>query len=130
MVYKRRTVEREMFYGAKPEIFEKARELRKNMTEAEKLLWTELRRNRFYGYYFRRQHPINQFIADFYCHKARLVIEVDGEIHNKTEQQEYDEGRSYEIQKWDITILRFTNDEIKTDISKVLSKIEKQLPVK
>ncbi len=130
MVYKRRTLEPEMFYGAKPEIFEKAKELRKNMTEAEKMLWSALRRNQFHGCYFRRQHPINQFIADFYCHEARLVIEVDGAVHDLENQKEYDESRSFEMQKWNITVLRFTNHQIKSEIQSVLSEIEKHLPHK
>jgi very-short-patch-repair endonuclease len=127
MVYRRRTIEREMFYGAKPKIFEKARELRKNMTNAEKRLWAELRRNRFHGLYFRRQHPINQFIVDFYCHEAKLVIEVDGSVHDQEEQKEYDVGRSYEMQKWGIKVLRFTNEQVERDTDKVLTEIENHL---
>jgi very-short-patch-repair endonuclease len=130
MVYKKRVIEPEMFFGAKPEIFEKAKELRRNMTEAEKMLWSALRRNQFHGYYFRRQHPIDQFIADFYCHEARLVIEVDGAAHDLEDQKEYDEGRSYEMQKWNITVIRFTNERIHENIQNVLSEIQKHLATK
>jgi very-short-patch-repair endonuclease len=76
-----RTIDAEFFYGATPEIFLRAAELRRNMTNAEKLLWQELRSKKILNLTFRRQHPVNMFIADFYCHKARLVIEIDGSIH-------------------------------------------------
>lgn len=79
-----------MFYGAKPHIFEKAKELRNNMTEAEKLLWGKLQKNKIMGLRFKAQHPIDIFIADFYCHKLKLVIEVDGGIHNLPENKEYE----------------------------------------
>lgn len=74
-------IEKEMFFGASPKIFQRATELRKNMTEAERILWSALRRKQLSGKRFRRQHPIETFIVDFYCHEARLVIEVDGGIH-------------------------------------------------
>ena len=70
-----------MFYNAKPHIFEKAKMLRKNMTEAEQKLWGKLKREKMLGLRFRPQHPIDIFIADFYCHPIKLVIEVDGGIH-------------------------------------------------
>ncbi|MCS4434570.1 endonuclease domain-containing protein [Aquiflexum gelatinilyticum] len=69
-----------LFYGASPEIFRRARELRKNTTPSENSLWTLLRKKQFEGYKFRRQHPVNKFIADFYCHELRLIIELDGGI--------------------------------------------------
>ncbi len=84
---------REMFYGAGPEIFAKAKILRQKMTTAEKLLWQRLKENQL-GYRFKPQHPIDIFIADFYCHALKLVIEVDGQIHDH--QKDYDEGRTTE----------------------------------
>ena len=129
MVYKRRTKEQKMFYGAKPETFEKAKVLRMHMTEAEKLLWSVLRRKQLQGCRFRRQHPIGQFIADFYCHEKQLVIEVDGGVHLEEEQKEYDEGRNHEMQHWGIKILRFTNEEITKDLDNVIGKIMKYLPL-
>jgi very-short-patch-repair endonuclease len=90
MVYKKRTIDRAMFYGAQPETFKFAEKLRNNMTEAELILWDRLKQNKLNGYRFKAQHPIKSFIADFYCHKARLVIEVDGKIHNTKETKEYD----------------------------------------
>ena len=118
-----------MFYGAKPETFEKAKVLRMHMTEAEKLLWSVLRRKQLQGCRFRRQHPIGQFIADFYCHEKQLVIEVDGGVHLEEEQKEYDEGRNHEMQHWGIKILRFTNEEITKDLDNVIGKIMKYLPL-
>jgi hypothetical protein len=66
-------IDAEFFYGATPEIFLRASQLRQNMTATEKLLWTELRARKT-GFTFRRQHPINLFIADFYCHKANSTL--------------------------------------------------------
>jgi very-short-patch-repair endonuclease len=66
-----------MYFNAKPDILEAARILRKNMTFSEKLLWDELKGKKICGLRFRRQHPIDIFIADFYCHEVRLVVEID-----------------------------------------------------
>jgi very-short-patch-repair endonuclease len=114
-----RVIERNMFYGASRNIFEKASELRRNMTEAEKILWIELKNKKIFNTRFRRQHPIDIFIADFYCHKYKLVIEVDGKIHSEEEVKERDDGRSHDIEKLGIKILRFTNKEVMTDIQTV-----------
>ena len=114
-----------MFYGAKRDIFEKASVLRENMTIAEKQLWSRLNGSQL-GVRFKRQHPIDIFIADFYCHKCKLVVEVDGEYHN--EQLDYDEGRTAELENLGITVIRFTNDEVMNDIDKVVEEIKKYLP--
>jgi very-short-patch-repair endonuclease len=74
----KRPIERTMFYGAKKKIFLNALELRNNMTTAEKILWNELRKKDIFKARFKSQHPIGIFVADFYCHKYKLVIEVDG----------------------------------------------------
>ncbi len=97
------------------------------MTEAEKLLWRELRNRRLKGFKFRRQHPISHFIADFFCHEARLIIEVDGGIHGIEDQKEYDFMRSNEIEQLGIKVIRFTNEEIEQDIKRVLERIEETL---
>lgn len=68
--------------NASPEIFERANNLKRTMTKAEKLLWHELRASKLGGHKFRRQHPIDKFIVDFYCHEAKLVVELDGEVHD------------------------------------------------
>jgi very-short-patch-repair endonuclease len=92
----RKVIEKDMFIGAKAELFNLALKMRKNPTEAEKEMWNILRKYRKLGFVFRRQHPIKFYIADFYCHKLRLVIEIDGEIHSSKEAQVHDEGRTGE----------------------------------
>jgi len=112
-----------MFYNAKPHIFEKAKFLRENMTSAELKLWELLRAKQVQGLRFRAQHPIDIFIADFYCHSIKLVIEVDGGIHLTSEQREYDIGREAEIEHWGIKVIRFTNAEVEGEIDKVVATI-------
>ena len=121
---KKRSVERSMFYNAPATIFENARLLRRNMTEAEKLLWKRLRKKQL-GVRFKAQHPIERFIADFYCHSARLVVELDGETHKY--QKEYDIGREGDMEKYDITVIRFKNHEVLEDIEKIVEKIQEYL---
>lgn len=118
---KKQTIENSMFYNASPEIFKKAEYLRKNMTEAEKLIWNRLRKNQL-GVRFKAQQPIDQFIVDFYCHKVNLVIEVDGENH--IYNQEYDRGREAEIEKFGIKIILFSNKEIFEDLNIIIEKIK------
>jgi very-short-patch-repair endonuclease len=99
------------------------------MTLTEKIMWDELKKEKLFKVKFRRQHPIDIFIVDFYCHELKLVIEIDGEIHTNEEIMEYDDGRSHDIEKYGIRIIRFTNNEVldhKTRvIKKILSEIEK-----
>ena len=117
------SVKRDSFYKAKPEIFKRAKELRKNLTEAEKSLWTKLKGNQINGLRFKRQHPIGKFIVDFYCHKASLVIELDGSIHNELEVAERDKGREYELERLGLKVVRFTNKEVLENIEKVVENI-------
>jgi very-short-patch-repair endonuclease len=121
------SVEYPMYFGATPDIFKKAKELRKYETEAEKTLWTELCRNQMMGLQFRRQHPINRFIVDFYCAKIKLVIEVDGSIHDIPENKIYDIGRSQILNDFGITVIRFSNNQIIGDIEYVLKLIEEKV---
>ncbi len=114
-----------MYYGAKPPIFERANVLRNKMTPAEQLLWERIKGKKICGVRFRRQHPIDIFIVDFYCHPALLVIEIDGKIH--LQQKEYDEGRTAEIKKFDIEVIRFTNHEVESDIERVIEIISKKV---
>ena len=81
----------ELHKGAPSKHFYFARENRKASTEAEKKLWKALRNRNLHGYKFRRQHPIFDFIADFYCHECKLIVELDGEYHNNIEQRQHDE---------------------------------------
>ncbi len=94
--------DKSMFYGASPAIFEYAKLLRQNLTPAESILWNRLNKNQLNGFKFRRQHPVKNFIADFYCHAAKLVIEIDGKIHTTEFAKEYDEGRTEELKDFDI----------------------------
>lgn len=116
-----------MHEGAKPILFQRAQDLRKRETEAEKILWEKLS-NKQLGVKFRRQHPLYRFIVDFYCHELRLVIELDGSIHDLAEQADYDELRTMLINQLDIKVIRFRNDEIFDDLDKVLETIRQHIP--
>ena len=102
------------------EKLEYARELRRDMTPAEKVLWQELRANKL-GVHFRRQQVIAGFIVDFYCHKAGLVIEVDGDIHDL--QQEEDARREKVFREMGLRIVRFRNEEVMKNLSTVVGNI-------
>lgn len=102
------------------EKLQRAKELRREMTAAEKLLWQEVRAKKL-GVRFRRQQVIAGYIVDFYCHKAALVIEVDGDIHDL--QQEEDARREKVLREMGLRILRFGNEEVLKDLSMVMGKI-------
>ena len=113
----------DMHYEAKGEKFVYTRKLRNTETSAEKVLWNILRNKQLGGFKFRRQHPIKNYIADFYCHAARLVIEVDGEYHLSQEQQEYDGAREHEISQLGLEVIRFSNNQVITNLEKIKSEI-------
>jgi len=102
------------------EKLERAKELRREMTPAEKLLWQEVRAKKL-GVHFRRQQVIAGFIVDFYCHKAALVIEVDGDIHDL--QQDEDARREKALHELGLRIVRFGNDEVVRKLSTVVGRI-------
>jgi imidazole glycerol-phosphate synthase subunit HisF len=81
------------------------------------------------GLKFRRQHPIGIYIADFYCHKIKLIIEVDGSVHDKKEIKHYDEERQHKLQAWGYELLRFSDKEIANNMDSVLKKIESKVEV-
>ena len=116
-----------MFYGALPIHFELAKKLRNNQTEAELYLWDNLQRLTYLNIRFKRQHPVLYFIADFYCHKAKIIIEVDGGYHDIPEQYLYDRNRENELNELGLKVVRFTNEEILNSIEKVLRTIEKEI---
>jgi very-short-patch-repair endonuclease len=122
-----RVIERNMFYGASPNIFEKATALRKNMTLAELILWKKLRDRKLFKTKFRRQHPVNIFIVDFYCHEYKLAVEIDGEIHLNEEANEYDSNRTNDLNKFGIKVLRFSNDQIIFNMDSVIIKILEEI---
>ncbi len=112
-----------MFHGASAQIFKNAESLRKRMTKSEVILWERLKRKKFHGLKFWRQHPINNYILDFYCHKLLLAIEIDGKHHLEEEQNEYDNDRTDILKEYNITVLRFTNEEVISNIEKVLLEL-------
>jgi very-short-patch-repair endonuclease len=114
-------------YNAFPETFMKARSLRKEMTRAEKILWNELRNRKVNGYKFRRQHPVGQFIVDFFCPEKELVVEVDGGIHEEEDIKERDENRTADLERYDIKVIRFTNEVVLNNLDEVLRKIKEKL---
>ena len=102
------------------------RNLRRDMTKAEKILWERIRDRRFMGHKFRRQHPlVKRFIVDFYCAKEKLVIELDGAVHSGREKM--DREREAYIEAHGIKIIRFKNDEVEKDIDYVLKRIGEEL---
>lgn len=115
-----------MYYGANHLIFQRAAELRNRMTPAEEILWKHLHINEW-KLKFRRQHPIWQYIADFYCHKLKLVIELDGSIHDVEAVRENDIIREKNLHDFGITVLRFSNAEIFKNISFVIEKISETI---
>ncbi len=100
------------------------RELRKNQTETEKIIWDKLRNRRFLNLKFRRQYGIGNYIADFYCSSLKLVVELDGGQHFTEEGLEYDKIREEFMKSLGIKTLRFNNNEVLNNIEEVLIKIE------
>ena len=98
-----------------------ARRLQKDSTFPERLLWSRLREGRLAGLKFRRQHPIGDFIVDFYCHEHRLAIEFDGESH--ADRGESDRTRQEEIERLGVRMVRYGNDDVLQDIDTVLEQI-------
>ena len=108
--------------NSRPSTYENARYLRKVQTKAEEKLWQALRNGKLCDLKFRRQHAFDNYILDFYCHKIKLGIEVDGEVHNDAEVAAYDIVRTKNLNDNGITVLRFTNDEVEKNIKGVIQK--------
>jgi very-short-patch-repair endonuclease len=106
-----------------PKLRSNARALRKNSTDAERILWSELRDHRLNGASFRRQVPIQNYIADFVCHAAKLVIELDGVQHFSDGQEAADEKRSAVIEAKGFRVVRFSNHDVMTNRAGVLEII-------
>ena len=117
----------DLFKGANYKLFEFSKVLRKVQTDAEEIIWQSLRNRKLLDYKFRRQHPLHKYIADFYCNEAKLIIEIDGGIHNQVDNEEYDKNRSYELNEIGITVLRFTNEEVNGNLQMVLNSIRGHL---
>ena len=121
MAYLGKTINRDFHYGANNKIRKAAKLLRVSTTECEYVLWQELRNKKLVGMVFRRQHPIHQFIVDFYCNDAKLVVEVDGDINEQPDSKEYDENRTFELKQFGLKVIRFSNEEVKNSIDRVLA---------
>ncbi len=104
---------------------DRARELRNNATESEKVFWDFLRKD-FPQHHFMRQKPLDQFIADFYCNKLKLIIEIDGEIH-ETQKERDSERDNIFLMKYKINTLRFTNEDVKNNIESIKLELEKYI---
>jgi very-short-patch-repair endonuclease len=107
--------------GTNTLIEEAAKQLRKSLTPSEKQLWQALRGGKLAGLKFRRQHPVGNFILDFYCPAHKLVIEVDGEVH--ANQEDYDFDRTAQLETYGYRVLRFQNEAVTHHLETVLSKI-------
>ena len=105
-----------------PPLLQRAREMRHPQTPAEATLWRGIR-DRNLGYKFRRQHPIDHFIIDFYCAQAKLCIEIDGPSHFEAGQKEYDDARTEFLEGLGYKVIRFTNDDVRYNIHAVVDRI-------
>ncbi len=115
-----------MFYGASNLIFQRAEELRNRMTAAEELLWKQIHINKW-KLKFRRQHPIANYVVDFYCHARKLVIELDGGIHEVEDVKKYDESRETHLKELGLTVLRFKNEQVFKENKSVLETISQTI---
>lgn len=109
-----------------PILLQRAREMRQPQTAAEATLWRAVR-NRNLVYKFRRQHPIDRFIIDFYCAQAKLCIELDGESHLEPDQMEYDKVRTEYLKGLGYKVIRFTNNDVRYNIHAVVDTIVKEI---
>jgi very-short-patch-repair endonuclease len=112
---------RTLRWRAPQQVQQAAKELRARMTDAERLLWSVLRRDQMGGLSFRRQHPIGPFVLDFYCPAIKLCIELDGPIHDQ--QQELDQARTEALETLGIRVIRFRNEEVMDNLPGAVEEI-------
>ena len=115
-----------MYLGATGRLFSNARHARQHPTKAEEILWERLRNNQT-GYKFRRQHPMINYVVDFYCHAVKYVIEVDGPVHGEAMNDLEDKNKDMNLVERGIFVQRFTNDEVINDIESVMEQIHATL---
>ncbi|RAJ19701.1 very-short-patch-repair endonuclease [Gelidibacter algens] len=115
-----------MHDGATPSVFRNAAKLRVSMTETELKLWEYLKIKPL-GFKFRRQHPIGGFVLDFYCHKLKLSIEIDGGYHLTKEQTEKDKIRTNYLSEIGISEIRFTNEQVLNKYDNVIENVNSKL---
>lgn len=116
-----------MHYGASAILFERARLMRINATEAEKRMWELLSSPTFRQFKFRRQHPLHTYIADFYSHPLKLVVEVDGEYHSLKEQVENDRLRDEVMNNLNLRVIRFSNEQVLSNCDLVAQQLLTQI---
>jgi very-short-patch-repair endonuclease len=114
---------RQSIRGTAPEIRAAAKALRWDMTPAERVLWDALKERQLAGLKFRNQHPVGSFVLDFYCPERRLVVEVDGGVHDDPDQFAYDAYRTTHLETYGLTVLRLRNEEILTALPSALARI-------
>ena len=119
MKYSKKT----MHHGAKPSTFANARHLRRHPTSAEEMLWERLRKNQIEGIHFRRQHPFDVYVPDFYANAVKLVIEIDGSIHEEKSVKFSDADRERNLNLFELFILRYSNEEVYKSIDDVVEDI-------
>jgi very-short-patch-repair endonuclease len=107
---------------------ELSRQLRNNMTDAERQLWAKIRMKQLKGYQFYRQKPIGDYIVDLFCPRAKIVIEIDGSHHLVGGTIEYDRIRDDYLASLGLRVLRFTNAEVMRNIEGVVEKIGEEMP--
>jgi very-short-patch-repair endonuclease len=113
-----------MYYEEEKELFRKGRKLRNNATVAEKFLWSEIRLRKIHGYKFRRQFPLLGYIVDFYCHNLKLVIEVDGPVHDEESARIYDAKRDKLLKINGYNVLRFSNYDVLENLHSTVDTIK------
>ena len=106
------------------EQIEKSRQLRKNMTPQERKLWDIIKNRQFFGYRFRRQFPLSQYIVDFICREKKIIIEIDGGQHNEIKNIQYDNKRTEYLISEGYKVLRFWNNDIDKNIVGVYEKLK------
>jgi very-short-patch-repair endonuclease len=110
-------------HHSKKHLIDRRKELRKKLTPAEAYLWTHLKAKKLNGRRFQKQHSINNYIVDFYCASEKLIIELDGEVHNNPIAEERDEKRDEQLEELGFTVLRFENKMVFDHLSQVLQEI-------
>ncbi|MBI5700205.1 endonuclease domain-containing protein [Candidatus Saganbacteria bacterium] len=108
---------------------EKRKLLRQNMTDAEKIMWNILRKRQLFNHRFRRQYSIRGFVVDFYCPQIKTAIEIDGDYHLETDAKIYDKERQKLLESLGINFIRFSNDDVFCNISKVINRLKVLLPL-
>jgi very-short-patch-repair endonuclease len=126
---KKKSLNLPLHAGANPYLFKYARDLRKRQTDAERIVWEMLRDRKFQNLKFRRQHPIFDFVADFYCHSLKLIVEIDGGYHDLPEQAIYDQERDKHFEEYSYNVIRFPNKDVLFDLKSVRRRLREYIVV-